>query len=663
MHVQIIASLMFCLITLPGMADDPPVERSPHPRGAHPHRFTTDQPGRTLDLPDEEEMFTFIIFSDRTGGPDSGVAILREAVRETNLFEPDLVMTVGDLIQGYNATDGWMKQMQEYRDVMDELLCPWFPVAGNHDIYWRGPDRPSEEHEIHYQEHFGPLWYAFDHKDCRFLVLYSDEADPKTGERNFSKPESQRMSAEQLAWLEKALEESKDKKHVFVFLHHPRWLGNNYGDDWNRVHEALAGPGNVRACFAGHIHHMRHDGVRDGIEYVTLATVGGNQGGSVPEAGHLHQFHVVTVRPDGIAMAAVPVGEVIDVRKLSGKTSVGTRILANTTPSVKSGVKIMTDGKAEGGFDVYMTNPTSRPIEFVVTAGSEDSRWSFTPDHDHGRLEPGALKIVKIQTDRIASPIDASLREPTIEVRRDYLDEQIRYSIPALTVPIPVGVKLATPEPADPDLVLSVEGNDQAVKFDAEQIEFPDGPFTLETWFQITRNTPRTGMICKTEGSEYGFFISNGVPDFHVHLDGAYTIATDPKLTVEPGAWHHLAGVFDGREVRLYLDGTLMDRKPASGKRTMNKLPLYIGGDVDGNGNLTSPFTGNLDGVRLSRIARYADEQFVPEVRPVGDEQTVFLLNFDADHGVWTYDGSPRKIHPRLQGNPSLRPRATASTP
>ena len=116
-------------------ADGPPVERPPHPRGPHPERFTTDQPGRTLDLPDEEEMFTFVVFGDRTGGPDSGVAILREAVRETNLFEPDLVMTVGDLIQGYNTTEPWMRQMREYREAMDELLCPWFPGAGNHDIY------------------------------------------------------------------------------------------------------------------------------------------------------------------------------------------------------------------------------------------------------------------------------------------------------------------------------------------------------------------------------------------------------------------------------------------------------------------------------------------------------------------------------------------------
>ena len=60
-----------------------------------------------------------------------------------NLLEPDFVWTVGDLIQGYNTTEPWIRQMEEYKGVMDELLCPWFPVAGNHDVYWRGEGKPE----------------------------------------------------------------------------------------------------------------------------------------------------------------------------------------------------------------------------------------------------------------------------------------------------------------------------------------------------------------------------------------------------------------------------------------------------------------------------------------------------------------------------------------
>ena len=530
--IALITSLALLVLSAP---QDDPFNRPHHPEGADPARFRTDQPGRELVLPEEEDMFTFVIFGDRTGGPDEGIAVLAEAVKETNYFEPDMVMTVGDLVDGYNTTEPWMAQMREFHGVMDELLCPWFPVAGNHDVYWRGPNRPAEEHELHYQEHFGPLWYAFDHKDCRFIVLYTDEANPDTGDRNYTRPDCQQMSPEQMSWLTKTLDESKDMAHVFVFLHHPRWLGGNYGDDWARVHDALAEAGNVRACFAGHIHYMRHDGVKDGIEYVTLATVGGAQSSAVPEAGHLHQYHVVTVRPNGIAMAAIPVGGPIDVRALSGQAATSTRALANSIPAIKSTIELDALGQSSGTFDVYMNNPTSRPIEFELIPESDDSRWSFQPDHAHGKLEPGELEIVSFGAKRLPHALDASFRSPQLRLRRDYLGEEVRYTIPERALGISVAVELPQPELPVKNSALSLASSQQSVQVPANAIDFPDGPFTLETWFNADTITQRTGLICKTEGSEYGIFLSNGVPDFHAHLNSEYTIVTDPETKVTPG--------------------------------------------------------------------------------------------------------------------------------
>ncbi len=267
-----------------------------------------------LERPSEEQSFTFAIFGDRTGGPPSGLRVLKKAVGEINTIGPDLVMTVGDLVQGYNQRSEWLSQMGEFKTIMDRLAMPWFPVAGNHDVYWRGDDRPENEHDGDYESHFGPLWYAFEHKDCWFIVLYSDEGNPETGEKNFNKAECQTMSPQQTAFLTETLKLAKEARHVFVFLHHPRWTGGRYGNDWDRIHQLLKDAGNVSACFAGHTHTMKFNGARDSIEYYTLATTGGNvpDGTINPLVGTLHHYDLVTVRGDQFHVAAVPIGAVVD---------------------------------------------------------------------------------------------------------------------------------------------------------------------------------------------------------------------------------------------------------------------------------------------------------------------------------------------------------------
>lgn len=620
-----------------------------------PRLLTNREAGKQLlKLPKEDDSFGFIVFGDRTGGPAEGIKILDQAVVDTNLLDPDLVMTVGDLINGYNQTDQWLEQAEEFKTSMSKLRMPWFPVAGNHDIYWRGKNKPAGEHESNYETVFGPLWYAVQHKKCWFIVLYSDEGDPNTGEKNFSKPECQRISQEQLDWLSATLKQAHDAPHVFVFLHHPRWL-KQYGDDWPKVHRMLVANGNVRAVFAGHIHHMRYGGAPDGIEYYTVASVGAHLGLDAPQAGFLHQYHVVTVRPEGIKVAAVPVGTVIDPKTIPDALvddvlaiHRGLRIKTSEVVPAGNGAAVAVDGTVDAVVTLSCRNPGSRAIELELVP-QEGQPWTFGPDHQHVIVAPGTDGYTTFSLHRTATQEPFTL--PTIEVLCDYLAVDRRVAIPArkVTIDLPPPAQLGQADQANNGiLVLDGKG---CLKITDQQIKLPDGPITLECWLRGDNFSGRRGLVTKTEMSDYGLFCSDGAIDFSVLLGERYASASSTGAVLRPGTWHHVAGVFDGQQVRVYVDGKLVAMQAGKGRRRTNKLPLFIGADTNKNGRPTSYFAGSIDDVRLSKVARYVGDSFDPPAKHVPDEDTVLLIPCDRDFGPWTIDRSKQHCHPRRVGS------------
>lgn len=451
----LVALLIFSFVGLNAFAQDKPATAPlEHDRHTHKHnpdhptekaegpRFHTTRTGAPLKLPKEDDAFTFVVFGDRTGGPHVGINVLAQAVADTNLLEPDLVMTVGDLVNGYKDDKVWMPQMVQYKDVMDELICPWFPVAGNHDTYWKSPNKPKGELEPLYEKHFGPLWYAFEHKGSAFIVLYTDEGNPETGEKSFRKPDSQKMSDVQFNWLKSMLEKSKDAKHVFLFMHHPRWLGRGYGKDWDRVHKLLINAGNVSGVFAGHIHHLRYD-PKDGIDYFSLATVGAGQPGWAPTAGWRHQFHVVTVRKQQVAFASLPVGAAEDPKLITGHVSEQSEVLGRAMPiEYKQPVKIAADGSVDEILTVVVKNPSKFEIDAELRPTSKDSRWSFSPSHEHAMIKPGEKKELKFKITRAAGKFDKTARPIVMELGIDMLTERLRYPIPVKRMTVPGSLRL-----------------------------------------------------------------------------------------------------------------------------------------------------------------------------------------------------------------------------
>ena len=623
--------------------------------GAHPPQFhdqpagpfTTRQDTLAVPPPVASDAFQFVIYGDRTGGVPAGLKVLDQAVADTNLLDPDLVMTVGDLIQGYNETPQWLDQAAEYRGIMDKLHMRWFPVAGNHDVYWRGQgDPPQGQHEGNYEKHFGPLWYSFRHKNAGFICLYTDEGDPATNLKNFSVPALQRMSGEQLDFLKEALEQLADVDHVMVFLHHPRWLSNYDGGNWHVVEKMLTDAGNVTAVFAGHIHHMRFDQSavpaevhRGGIDYYTLATTGGHLAAEIPDAGWLHHLNVVTVRPERITVASLPVGAVYDPKTFDDAFVSRVETAMRISPRRVDGeIALRADGSAAGEVTYRVKNVSDVPIDWTMAITNANG-WRISPDHEHGQLAAGKTLTLTVAAFRAAGEL-ADVRVPEVELTGELITETARVRLPPVATPLRLrpSVLPADLMVADQNRAVRISADDDAVRLDSSEFKLPQGPMTLEAFIQPDQTAGYVGVIAKTQNSDYALFLDEGVPVFSLHVGGAYrNVEGGDKLPTD--RMSHIAAVYDETHLTLMVDGKPVGQVPASGPRRENELPLYLGADPDAGGRPTRGFRGLIDEVRISKVARYADV-FQPVARHQPDDATVLLIHADQQVGPFLIDHS-----------------------
>lgn len=90
-------------------------------------------------------------------------------------------------------------------------------------------------------------------------------------------------------------------------------------------------------------------------------------------------------------------------------------------------------------------------------------------------------------------------------------------------------------------------------------------------------------------------------PSFVVNTErGPLSVALHGALSL---GRHHLAGVYDGQRLALYIDGELRASREGSGRLVVNDEPIANGRIHKGQGR----FDGEILGVRISRVARSAE--------------------------------------------------------
>ena len=216
---------------------------------------TTKKPWNHIEWNASPEQFQFAIVTDRTGGHRPGV--FPTGIKKLNLLQPEFVMSVGDLIEGYTRDTVQLNaEWKEFMGFIEPLEAPFFYVPGNHDI-------TNEVMEEKWEELFGVTYYHFVYKDVLFLCLNSEDNRRGSGRGT--------IDDAQYEYIKKTLEENADVKWTLVFLHQPLWVQEDT-KRWKDVEQLLAN--RKHNVFAGHYHRYWKTNRNNG-NYIALATTGG----------------------------------------------------------------------------------------------------------------------------------------------------------------------------------------------------------------------------------------------------------------------------------------------------------------------------------------------------------------------------------------------------
>jgi len=281
---------------------------------------------------DEQDKFTFALFSDLTGGEREGV--FNVAVAQLNLLRPELIVNVGDLIEGGTTDEARLAgEWGSFDERADNARAPVFYTGGNHDLtnpeMWRV-----------FEERYGRRYYHFIYKNVLFLVLDTEDNPPDfqreiaqiraeaievieregwgalhtTAYGRLLERKSGRIGPEQAAYFRGIIAQNPQVRWTFVLMHKPAWERPDE-ENFSTVEAALAG--RPYTVFHGHVHSYQYQ-QRHGRDYIRLATTGGVQDADKDMA--IDHVTLVTVSDTGVDIANLRLSGIFDK---SGKIPAG----------------------------------------------------------------------------------------------------------------------------------------------------------------------------------------------------------------------------------------------------------------------------------------------------------------------------------------------------
>ena len=301
-----------------------------------------------------------------------------------NLWEPAFVVSVGDLIEGYTDDQTQLdKEWDEFEGFTARLEAPFFYVAGNHDM-------SNAVMAETWRDRFGPSFYHFLYKDVLFLVLNS-ELFGMVGEPTIPVPGPWKQ-AEQLAFVDRVLQEHPNPRWTIVLIHQPLWDSDDVRDDWREVEEKLGE--RDYTVFAGHYHrYTKH--VRNDRKFITLATTGGGSRLRGPDYGEFDHVAWVTMTQEGPRIANLMLDGIHDENILTGEAR--DLVFALTFGAVTS-VPVVNSGEVfETGHVAFQIKNTGSAAVTVTPQVDPGPDMRYVGGVEQMTLSPGASETVTVE--------------------------------------------------------------------------------------------------------------------------------------------------------------------------------------------------------------------------------------------------------------------------
>ena len=292
------------------------------------------KPWTNKEFPDAASHFQFVIIGDRTGGANAQ-GTFKLAMPQVNLLQPEFVINVGDLIEGYSDDAAELNAEWDDADaVLGELEMPFFRVPGNHDI-------ANDTAQQVWRDRYGATYYHFLYKDVLFIALDSEDppreapegikekleeynrlqtADPAKAQAmlaefmadeavvaSLSKPVE--FHEKQVAFLRDTLAKHAEVRWIFLFLHEPAW--ENPSESFKAIQDLLKD--RKHTFFAGHLHYYDYDLI-DGHEHITMGPAGASFHHEGP--GNVDHIMWVTMQDDGPRMGNIALKGLFDRKGL-----------------------------------------------------------------------------------------------------------------------------------------------------------------------------------------------------------------------------------------------------------------------------------------------------------------------------------------------------------